>query len=101
MKVLKGVLNEELARLKAAEKSYLRELRKLPKGSIQKKRISGALYVYLAFRKGERVVTSYLGRPSQDELKKLGETVDLRKKYERLLREVRNNQRRIARMIRE
>ena len=99
MKVLKGVLNEELARLKAVEKSYLRELAKLPKGSIQKKRIKGVLYVYLAFRKGERVVTSYQGRPSQDELKKLGETVDLRKKYERLLREVRNNQRRIERMI--
>ena len=100
MKVLEGVLKEELIRLKAVEKSYVRELRKLPKGSIQKKGIKGVVYVYLSFRQGEKVVTSYLGRPSHDELQKLEEQVNLRRKYEGLLREVRNNQRRIARMIR-
>lgn len=101
MKVLEGVLKEELARLMAAEKSYRRELRKLPKGSIQKKRIKGSLYIYLSFREGEKVVTRYLGRVSAEELKKIEQDVAFRRKYEQLLREVRNNQKRIARMVRE
>ena len=101
MKVLEGVLKEELARLSATEKSYRRELRKLPKGSIQKKRIKGSLYVYLSSRENEKVVTHYLGRMPAEELKKLEQDVDLRRKYERLLREVKNNQQRIAKMVRE
>ncbi len=101
MKVLEGILKEELARLRATEKGYRRELRKLPKGSIQKKRIKGSLYVYLSFRENEKVVTRYLGRVSAEELKKLEQDADLRKKYERLLREVKNDQKRIARMVRE
>ncbi len=50
MGTLDGILKEELERLAAAAKSYLREIKKLPKGSIQIKRIKKIAYPYLVVR---------------------------------------------------
>jgi len=97
--VVEGVLKEELARLQSAEKSYLREIRRLPKGSLQKKRIKGIPYAYLVFRKEKVVIRKYLGRPSESELKQLKGKIQLRQKYEKLLRALRRNQKRISQMI--
>ena len=97
--VLEGVLKEEFSRLKEAEKSYRREIRKLPKGSLQKKKIKGLLYAYLAYRKGNVVLRHYLGRFSELEHKKLMEQIALRQKYEKMLQAVRQNQKRVRQMI--
>ncbi len=97
--VLEGVLKEELARLKEAEKSYLREVRKLPKGSFQKKKIKGILYAYLVYRKGNVVLRKYLSRFSEAQHKHLREQIELRQKYEKQLRAVRRNQKRVLQMI--
>ena len=97
--VVEGILKEELLRLKSAEKSYLRELRKLPKGSLQMKRIKGILYAYLVYRKEQAVFRKYLGRLSQDALKQLKEQIARRQKYEQQLRGVRRNHKRVWRMV--
>ena len=96
---LEGVLKEELARLKEAEKSYLREIRRLPKGSFQKKKIKGILYAYRVYRKGNVVVRKYLGRFLEAQHKHLREQIKLRQKYEKQLRAVRQNQKRVLQMI--
>ena len=97
--VLEGVLKEELARLKEAEKSYLREIQKLPKGSFQKKKIKGISYAYLVYRKGNIVLRKYLGRFSEAQHKHLREQIKLRQNYEEQLRSVRQNQKRVLQMI--
>src|SRR3989338_2146011 len=89
--VLEGVLKEESSRLKEAEKSYLREIRKLPKGSFQKKKIRGILYAYLVYREGAVVIRKYLGRFSKGKYSDLQEQIEQRQKYEKLLRAVKRN----------
>jgi hypothetical protein len=100
MKVLRGILAEEQDRLKSAEASYVREIAKLPRGSIQRKKIKGKSYAYRAFRRGERVVYEYLGKLEAGKLKELERKIDLRRRYEEKLCEVRENLRSVKRMIR-
>lgn len=97
--VLDAVLREELSRLKAAEKSYSREIRKLPKGSLQKKKIKGVVYAYLAYRKGKVVLRKYLGRFSDGEHQHLQKQIVARQKHEQQLRAVKRNQKRVMQMI--
>ena len=53
MGVIKGVLKEELVNSLEMKKAYERELAKLPKGSLIKKKIKGYEYYYLLFRESE------------------------------------------------
>jgi hypothetical protein len=101
MKVLKGILKEEEARLKEAGGSYEREIAKLPKGSVQLKRIKERDYAYRAYRAGERVVYEYLGDLEPKELKEVKQKIELRRRYEKKLREVRENLREVRRMVRD
>jgi len=88
MKVLKGVLKEELANSLAMKKNYERELAKLPKGSLIKKKIRGHEYFYLVFREDGKVKFLYKGKVSQAERQKYKNAKELRAKYRKLLSEV-------------
>ena len=101
MKVLRGIIKEEEVRLKEAGGSYEREIARLPKGSIQLKRIKEREYAYRAYRKGERVVYEYLGDLKPEELKGVRKKIELRRRYEGKLREVRENLREVRRMVRD
>lgn len=99
MKGIEGVLKEELERLEELEKSYLRQIQGLPKGSVQKKKIKDNSYPYLVFRDGADVVYEYMGKLSNPALKKLESEIELRRKYEGLLREVRQNIARLKQIV--
>lgn len=100
MRVLKGILKEEAARLKEAQGSYERAIAELPKGSVQYKRIKERSYAYRAYRQGDRVVYDYLGRLEPEEVKKIERKIKVRRSYEQKLREVRENLSKVRRMIR-
>lgn len=100
MKSMEGILKQELLRLKEAERSYIREIAKLPRGSLQEKRIKGIVYPYLVSSKDSKISYRYLGDLSELELRKLKEDLALRRKYQNLLREVRRNMKRIKGIIR-
>ena len=100
MKTMEGILKQELIRLKETEKSYIHEIEKLPKGSFQKKRINGIDYLYLVFRNGSKVVSEYVGDRSEEDLKKLKEDIEIRKKFVKLLKETRQNIKRISGILR-
>ena len=97
---IEAVLQEELQRLRAVEKSYQRAIKKLPKGSLQRKRIKGKEYPYLAFRRAGKVAYRYVGRLSKDALEALRRDLERRSRYERLYADARRNQRRLEKMIR-
>lgn len=99
MKALEGVLTEELSRLLQLEKSYRREIKKLPKGSIQYKKIRDYAYPYLVFRKGAQVVYSYVGNLPKSELEKLASEIELRRKYKKNLREVKQSIARLGQIV--
>ena len=90
MKVIKGVLEEELANSLAMEKSYERELAKLPKGSLIRKKVKGHLYYYLVLRNEGKVQFIYKGKQvSDEEIQKYRQAKEYRAKYRKLLSEVR------------
>jgi len=87
MKVLKGVLKEELANSLGMQKNYERELAKLPQGSLVKKTIKGRYYYYLVSRKGGKVVFAYKGKVSDEEIREYKKAKEYRAKYRKLLSE--------------
>lgn len=95
-----GVLKEEYQRLKFLEKSYLREIAKLPKGSLQEKRIKGVVYPYWVSSHQSKVRYRYVGNLPESKLKRLKEQLALRKKYQALLKDVRQNKKQIEKIIR-
>lgn len=86
--IIKSVLKEELENSLAMKKSYERELAKLPRGSLVKKRIRGHEYYYLVFRKGAKVKFIYKGKISEEELRKYKEVKQYRARYRSLLSQV-------------
>ena len=95
---MEGILKQELARLKETEKSYVREIKKLPRGSLQVKRIKSRPYLYLVSSKNSKLGYRYLGNMPEEELQKLKEDIALRKKYRGLLKEVRQDIKRITKI---
>lgn len=100
MGVLKGILEEERKRLKSVEKGYLREIAKLPEGSIQIKKIKERFYPYRVKSKEGKVRFEYLGKLPEAELKALKDKIAQRKKYRSLLKDLRANQKMVGRALR-
>jgi hypothetical protein len=81
MKVIKGVLGEELGNSLRQEAAFRKALEALPQGALVKKKIKGHSYFYLIRRENGKVRFSYLGKISPAEIKKHEEAKKLRKKY--------------------
>ena len=89
MRIIKSVLEEELANSLAMKKNYERELAKLPKGSLIKKKVKGHEYYYLVFREDGKVKFIYKGKKvSAKEIAKYKQAKEYRAKYRKLLSEV-------------
>ena len=88
MRVLKGVLKEELENSLRIKEDYERELAKLPKGSLVKKKIKGHEYYYLLSRESDKIRFEYKGKVSKEEINKYKEAKEYRAKYRHLLSRV-------------
>lgn len=88
MGVIKGVLKEELENSLRMKSGYERELAKLPKGSLIKKKVKGHEYYYLLLRDKGKVKFIYKGKVSDEEIKKYREAKEYRAKYRKLLSQV-------------
>lgn len=85
MRILKGVLEEELQNSIRMIKQYQRALNELPKGSLVEKEIKGRKYYYLAVRESNKVKFIYKGKISEEEKNKYTEAKKLRAKYRKLI----------------
>ena len=89
MKVIKSILEEELANSLAMKKNYERELAKLPKGSLIKRKVKGHEYYYLVFRENGKVRFIYKGKKvSNKEILKYKQAKEYRAKYRKLVSEL-------------
>jgi len=88
MKIIKGVLEEELENSRRMKGEYERAIDALPRGALVKKVIRGRSYYYLMMRKGGKVRFEYKGKLSHQEIKKYEEAKKLRAKYRKLLGQV-------------
>ena len=71
------------------KKDYERELARLPKGSLIKKKIKGHEYYYLVLRNRGKVKFIYKGKISEDEIKRYKQAKEYRARYRTLLSETR------------
>ncbi|MDH5415537.1 MAG: hypothetical protein OEW87_15480 [Flavobacteriaceae bacterium] len=85
MKVIKGVLEEELQNSLRMKKQYEKALQELSKGCLVEKKIKGHRYYYLAVRESKKVKFIYKGKISEEEKKKYIAAKKLRAKYRKLL----------------
>jgi hypothetical protein len=88
MKVIKGVLEEELENSLRMKEQYETALKELPKGSLVEKIIRGHKYYYLAIREKNKVKFVYKGKITEEEKKRYLETKIMRAKYRKLLSQI-------------
>ena len=62
MKVLKGILKDSKEYYEKERKLLEKELFRLPKGSIKKRKIGNNYYYYLQYRERKKVIHKYLGK---------------------------------------
>ena len=98
MSIIKGVLEEEYERLKRMEIAYSSKINELPKGSIQIKTIKGRKYAYLMRREGKIVVSQYLNS-NENQMNVLRKQIEQRKKFEKEIRQIREDFKVIKRAI--
>ncbi|MFA5063435.1 MAG: hypothetical protein WC578_05145 [Candidatus Omnitrophota bacterium] len=89
MGTIKNVLREELNNSLQMEKDYLRELAKLPKGSLIKKKVKGHEYFYVISRENGKVKFRYKGKLSPVEIKRYKDVKFYRTKYRGYLSKLR------------
>jgi len=68
VKVLKGILKESKGYYQKVHAELKKEISKLPKGSVKKRKIGRQFYYYLQYRKEEKVIHKYLGKSKPKEL---------------------------------
>jgi hypothetical protein len=86
--VIKGMLAEELKNSLKMQKGYEAALKRLPAGCLSRKMINGKAYYYLVKRKGPKVVYSYVGSLSPDEVRKYDDNGKKKARYRQLLSRV-------------
>ena len=99
MKILNGVLNEELDRLNKLKKNYEKQIAKLPKGSLIRKNIKGNMYYYLNYRQGKKKIFKYIGKLPSKELENLLDKIEERRKLEKLNNQVKKDIKKLEKMI--
>ena len=99
MKILNGVLNEELDRLNQLKKNYEIQIVKLPKGSLIRKNVKGNIYYYLNYRQGKKKIFKYIGKLPNKELENLLDKIEERRKLEKLNNQIKKEIKKLEKMI--
>jgi hypothetical protein len=98
---IKGVVSEEYQRLQQLRTKYEHELKKLPIGAMSIKKRGNSSYLYLAVRKGNRVIFNYIGSTSSDKADKIKKQIIIREKYRKILKKVKKDLKDVKGMLRE
>ncbi len=88
MKIIKGVLEEELRNSLRMQTEYEKALAALPRGVLVRKFVKGHQYYYLMMREGNKVRFEYKGKLLGKEIKYFDEVKKDRAKYRKLLGDV-------------
>ena len=91
MSIISNILEEEYERLLILQKQYRLELNKYPKGAISKRMRSGNYYLYLIYRKKEKVITDYIGKIGSEKAQKVLQMVNDRKILQAKLKNIEND----------
>lgn len=98
--VVFGVLQDELERNRRMQNRYRKEIDQLPKGSLFRRKIGERHYFYLNYRNEGKVVSKYLGRLDAIHVDDIRKNISERKRYEDLLKKLRDEEKFIEKAIR-
>ena len=100
MSIIKGILEEELERLKELSVFYEEKISEAVRGSISVKERGGKRYLYLVRREDKKVIFDYVGKDSPEVRNALNERIRQRKEYQAKLRQVKENLKEVKRSLR-
>ena len=101
MEVLNGILKKELSRLINLKKNYENRLKKFLKGSLIKKEIKGHTYYYINYRDNKKNIFKYLGKLNKNEISRLEDSIQERRKLQKLYSQVKRNIIKLEKISRE
>jgi len=90
-RIVKSVLQEELKRVKSLKRRYEEKMADLPPGYLLRRGSSGQEYFYLSYREGDKIKQDYLGKLSEDKIKKYKKQMKLKKQLRQQIKEARQN----------
>ena len=99
MRVLFSVFEEELERLQDRTKRYQQEVESLTKGSLCLKKRGDRQYAYLNYREKDAVKSQYLGEAKSKVVKDYREKIELRRKLDKGLREMRADMKALEKVL--
>lgn len=99
--IVKGVLQEELARSISLKKRYEKKLADYPPGYLLSRKRGGRVYYYLSYRDGERIQQQYLGILSLDDAKKYKDQIKDKNALKKQLSEVKANIKYLERLLKK
>ena len=94
--ILDEVLIEEYERSERIKQMYLDRIQSLPKGYLSYKKIKGKIYVYLQERQGDKIISQFIPKEQVEILQK---QIDERRRYQKGLREIREEQKKIKKVV--
>jgi hypothetical protein len=100
MSTIFHVMQEEYERLIEADKAYRNNISKMPHGSPRIKHIRNRNYLYLARRKGPKVIYDYIGAVDSEKSKAVLEQVKRRKQFEDFLKDIHRNLKDVKKVLR-
>lgn len=98
--VIRGVLEEELARNERMKNRYMIELEKLPKGSIILRKIGNQEYYYLTYRENKKVVAKYIGKKEETDIEELHDSIKKRKHLLEVIKNLKQEEKEIRKALR-
>jgi hypothetical protein len=98
--VIKSVLREELQNSLRMKKGFERELAKLPRGSLVRRKLKGHFYWYLVFREKGKFKAVYKGKVEEKEIEKYRQAREYRAKYRRSVSQLKKQIRFLKSMLR-
>ncbi len=101
MKIIKGILEEELKKALAVQREYEKALAALPRGVLVKKYVKGHQYCYLMTRKGGKVRFEYKGKLFGRDIKQYEQVKKDREQYRKLLADVKKRILFLQRMLKD
>ena len=99
--IVKGVLKEELGRVRSLKGKYERQLKEHPAGYLLKRQAVRNVYYYLSYREGDHIRQKYLGTLSPDELKNYQKKMEVKKSIRAQLAQAKNNIRYLEKLLRK
>ena len=99
MSYIKNIMQEEYQRLEDLYQKYSDKIDLYPKGTVSVKKRNKQDYLYLARRENGKLKFNYIGSIASEKVIKILEQIDIRKNYEKKLKQVKEDLKEIRKVI--